>query len=248
MFRARLGRLFWIGAVALLCTAALVSLVALLRGTFTETDGRILLTLGAVFLAGSTAIAWYALVERRTLTRLGWAVVCTAPVWATVLIAAIWTAAGDSPWAGTAIVLLIAELVLATDILLLRDRHFVPLVVATAVALAVTSGLILVLIWAEPDGSSAIAKALGASAILTGLGYLLTPVLQRMTRAPAAGADEAVIATLDGIELVSTEKAAGASAAVVVSDQHGRIHVAAGPEETTLPAGRILVVRQRPSV
>ena len=89
MFRARLGRLFWIGAVVLLCTAALVSLVALLRGTFTETDGRILLTLGAVFLAGSTAIAWYALVERRTLTRLGWAVVCTAPVWAGVLITAI---------------------------------------------------------------------------------------------------------------------------------------------------------------
>ena len=91
MVRVRLGRLFWIGAAALLCAAALISLVALVRGEFTATDNNILLTLGAAFLTGSAAIAWYALVERGTLTRLGWAAVATAPVWAGVLaFAHIW--------------------------------------------------------------------------------------------------------------------------------------------------------------
>ena len=35
-------RLFWIGAATLLGLAALVSIVALVRGEFTETDGKIL--------------------------------------------------------------------------------------------------------------------------------------------------------------------------------------------------------------
>ena len=49
----RLRRLFWIGAAGLLGLAALISIVALLRGEFTETDGKILGTLGAALLAGS---------------------------------------------------------------------------------------------------------------------------------------------------------------------------------------------------
>ena len=244
MLRTRLGRLFWIGAAALLCGAALVALVGLVRGAFSETDSSILLTLGAVFLAGSTAIAAYALVERQTLARLGLAVIGTAPVWGAVLVMAVWADTAER-WAATALVALVAELVLVTNLLLLRDRRFAPLAMATAVALTVTVSLLIVVIWAQPGGS-VIAKTLGAFAILTGLGYLLMPILQRFAAAPTVGtpAAETLIATLDGIELIAADRDARAGADAVVSDDRGRIHVTAGVADTTLAAGHILVLRR----
>jgi peptidoglycan/LPS O-acetylase OafA/YrhL len=63
-------RLFWIGAAALLGVAALISIVALLRGEFTETDGKILGTLAAAFLAGSSSLAGHALIDRRDVIAL----------------------------------------------------------------------------------------------------------------------------------------------------------------------------------
>ena len=58
-------RFFWIGAAALLGVAALISIAALVRGEFTDTDGKILATLGITLGAGSTCLAGLALVERR---------------------------------------------------------------------------------------------------------------------------------------------------------------------------------------
>jgi hypothetical protein len=204
MRRARLARLFWIGAAALLCVAALVVLVALLRGRFTDTDARILLTVGALFLAGSAGIAGYALVERRTVSWFGWAAVASAPVWFVLLTAAIWSGSLDR-WSGTAVTLLVAELVLTTSVLMLRDRRFVPLVAATAGALVLTTFFAVVAIWSE-DSGSALGKAIAAFAILTALGYFLTPVLQRFVAAPSeAGSPRAIVlGILDGIELVAS--------------------------------------------
>ena len=207
MERARLARLFWIGAAALLCVAALVALFALLRGSFSDTDGRILLTLGVLFLAGSTGIAGYALVERGTARRLGWAAVATAPLWFALLAAGIWSDSFGRA-AGTALTLLVAELVLTTNVLMLRDRRFVPLVAATAGALGLTAALVIVAIWGE-HGSSALARAIGAFAILTALGYFLTPVLQRFAAQPTEAASQGVtvLGALDGIELVASRSA-----------------------------------------
>ena len=70
------ARLFWIGAAVLLGVAALVAVVAVLRGDFTETDGKILATLGTTLAAGGAALAGLALVERRDLAPLGWLVAC----------------------------------------------------------------------------------------------------------------------------------------------------------------------------
>jgi hypothetical protein len=54
---SRLARKFWIGAAALLGATALISIVAVLRGEFTDTDAKILGTLGSLLLAGGTAVA-----------------------------------------------------------------------------------------------------------------------------------------------------------------------------------------------
>jgi len=61
--RVRLSRIFWIGAAAILVAAALVALVAVLRGDFSDSDGRILGTLAAALIAGSTLVAGLVLVE-----------------------------------------------------------------------------------------------------------------------------------------------------------------------------------------
>lgn len=204
MPRNRLVRLFWMGAAALLVVAALVALAALLRGRFTETDGRILLTLGALFLAGSVGIAGIALVERRALAWLGRATVGSAPVWFALMATAIWSESLEK-WAGTAVVLLVAELVLTTNVLMLRDRRFRPLVAATAVALGLTTSLFLVVVWTETD-SSGLARAVGTSAILTGLGYFLTPVLQRWSAVGEGTADLRVLAALGDVELVASRE------------------------------------------
>ena len=68
--RVRLARLFWTGAAALLGAAALVAVAAVLRGDFTETDGKILGILATALLAGGVALAGLALVERREGGRL----------------------------------------------------------------------------------------------------------------------------------------------------------------------------------
>ncbi len=208
MRRARLARLFWIGAAALLCAAALVALVALLRGRFTDTDARILLTVGALFLAGSAGIAGYALVERGTAVWLGWAAVATAPVWFAILTAAIWSESLGR-LATTTATLLAAELVATTDVLMLRNRRFVPLVAATGGALALTTLFVIVAIWGEGDAGSTLARAIGGFAILTALGYFLLPVLQRFVAAPAApgAVGETVLAALGDVELVASREA-----------------------------------------
>ena len=64
MSRLRLARVFWIGAAAILVAAALVALAAVLRGDFSDNDGRILVTLGALLYTGGAALAGLALVER----------------------------------------------------------------------------------------------------------------------------------------------------------------------------------------
>jgi hypothetical protein len=48
-------RIAWLGAAAILVAAALVALGAILRGDFSDTDGRILGTLAAVQLVATPA-------------------------------------------------------------------------------------------------------------------------------------------------------------------------------------------------
>jgi hypothetical protein len=124
----RLARLFWIGAAAVLIVAALVALVAVLRGGFSDTDGRILVTLAGVLYAGGGLLAGLALVERRTAVWLGWAVVATSPVVLALILRAVWEWVGNGEGenhgelAWTAILVLATGLLLATSLLLARPR------------------------------------------------------------------------------------------------------------------------------
>ena len=171
MTRARILRVFWLGAAALLVVAALIAIVALLRGELTETDGEILLTLGALFLAGAVGLSGLALAESGRYALLGWSVAALAPVEFGILVYWIWSdLSGDdlSRVGLTTILLVLGQLALVTHLLLLTARRLLPLVALTAALLALAVGGTITAIWAEPDDTSW-AKALAVAWILAGL-------------------------------------------------------------------------------
>jgi hypothetical protein len=228
MTRARLGRLFWIGAAAILVVAALVALVAVLRGDFSDTDGRILGTLGAALLAGGTLVSGLALVDRdRAL--LGRVAAVLSPVGFGLLVYAIWDFVfdgGGDEWryGWTGALTLVATLVAVTSRLLAESHTLTPLAYATGTLGAGAAALSAWAIWGHE--SDAIGKAVAVLWILTAACYLLVPVLERYRR-PRAEAEVRVLAELDGVELVLTKERDGL--------------------EVELAPGERLALRRRPS-
>jgi hypothetical protein len=204
--RGRLVRTFWLGAAALLVVAALVAIVALLRGELTDTDAHILLTLGALFATGACAIAGLALVDSQRYAVIGWAAAALAPAELAVLAYWIWSnSEGDdatSRLGTTALLLLVGQIAIVTQLLLLSNRRLLGLVVATGVLVAVAVGGTITALWTEPDDTFW-AKLLAALWILAALGWFLLPVLQRFMAAGSPTADR-VLGELDGVELVAT--------------------------------------------
>jgi hypothetical protein len=210
--RLGLARIFWIGAAAILIAAALVALVAVLRGDFSDTDGRILGTLAAALLAGSTAVAGLALVERGGRV-LGWTAIALSPIGFALLVYAIWDFVFDGDgdawrWGWSGALALLAALVAATAQLLARSERVVLLAwlaasLATAAAIASIAA-----VWSESPGDT-IGKLIAALWILTALAYFLVPVLQRFSTAGVPATAERVLAELDGVKLVATRSGEG---------------------------------------
>ena len=176
-------RLFWIGAAALLGVAALVSIVALLRGEFTDTDGRILGTLAVGFLAGSTALAGLALIDRDDYVPLGWAVVAVAAGSFVLLTWQVWVEFDGESWSLDTMIVVLAALMIATARLLYRRFEWLFRVSAALTVLAAA-----VYVWAvhaDPSGDNW-GKALGTLGILTVLTWFLVPVLGRTSGAAPA--------------------------------------------------------------
>lgn len=178
--RVRLARLFWIGAAALLGAAALVSLFAVLRGEFTETDGHILGTLAVALGTGGTALAGLALVEREDARALGWATALAALAGFAVLTVEVWRDFPHEDLTGSTAVVLVVALLMATARLL---RGEAPRWLFAAVV-ALLSGAGLLSVWAiwTDGGSEWWGKVLASLWILGGLAWFLVPVLDRVAR------------------------------------------------------------------
>ncbi len=178
----RLRRLFWIGAAGLLGLAALISIVAVVRGDFTETDGKILLSLGAAFLAGSAALAGLALVDRGDLVPLGRLVTAAGLVAFAILAWQVWVESNhEELWLDT-LIAVVALLTIATSRLLHRGLEWLWWV-STALTAALAGALVW-LVHADPDLGDSWAQALGTLAILTALAWFLVPVLGRLSARP----------------------------------------------------------------
>lgn len=211
MTRSRLARTFWLGAAAVLVAAALVAIVALLRGELTDTDAHILLTLGALLVTGTAAIAGLALADSGRWAAVGRTAAALAPFELALLTYWIWIGSeGDDAItrAGTTTLLLVVgQLAVVTQLLLLSGRRLLPLVLATQALVATAVGGTITALWTEPDDTTW-AKILAATWILAALCWFLLPVLQRYTAA-GAGKEDRLLGELDGVELVATRTGAG---------------------------------------
>jgi hypothetical protein len=208
--RVRLRRVFWIGAAAILVVAALVALGAIAQGRFSDTDGRILLTLTALLYTGGAALAGLALVDRRIVATLGWLVAAASPVCLALVSWAIWSFVeeGESnatpdKLAWSSVLVLLAGLLAATALLLARRRAFVRLAATSGVLSGAAAALSVVGIWTEPH-HDAYVKVLAALWILAALAYFLVPVLQRFTAVGDEESPARVVAELDGVEVVAS--------------------------------------------
>ena len=229
MTRRRLTRLFWLGAAAILVAAALVAVAAVLRGDFSETEGRILGTLAAVLYTSGALLTGLANVVRGRRV-VGGLLVGMAPVCLALLAPAIWGVFDESDegntwrWGWTAVLVVLAGLMLGTALLLARSAVAARLAYATGALAALAAALGIAAVWSEPSGDGW-PKALAAFSILAVLGYVLVPIVDRFGRPPAA-ASERVLAALDGVELVATP---------------------AGTVDPRLAAGERLLLRRRPA-
>jgi uncharacterized membrane protein len=200
-----LARAFWIGAAGVLILAALIAVAAVARGDFGETDARILGTLFVLLLAGATAVSGLTLVERATLALLGWLAVAVAASAFVVVAVSIWSD-GDAigwEWAARSIVLLLGLLLVSTQRLLLRTASLLPLFAGTTAAAALAVLLTCSGIGADDD--KGLWQVTAIFWILTGLGYLLLPVLQRFAATGGTPLGARVLAELDGVELVAVQ-------------------------------------------
>jgi len=223
-------RIFWMGAAAIVVAAALVALAAVVKGDFSDTDGRILGTLAAALLAGSTLAAGLALVERGG-TRLGWCAVAVSGPGFALLAYSIWDFVFDGGsdswrWGWTGALVLLASLIAVTAQLLARRPAIVRLAWLAGGLSALASGVSIAAIWRDSPGDT-IGKTLAVLWILAGLAFLLVPVLQRFSAAGIPASSERALGELDGIELVAT-------------------HVREGTIDARLEPGERLVLRHRP--
>ena len=210
MTALRLRRVFWIGAAAILVVGALVALFAVVRGEFSDTDGRILVTLGALLYTGGAALAGLALVDRGPARQLGWTVATLAPFELALLAYWIWS---DSPGTtveklgGTTLLVVGSQLAVVSQLLLSSGRRLLPLVALTTLLVAGAAACTITAIWTEPD-DTVWAKVIAVLWILAALCWFLLPILQRFT---AAGRplEDRVLGELDGVELVATRSRDG---------------------------------------
>jgi len=203
MPRVRLARLFWIGAAALLGVAALVSITAVVRGDFSETEGKILAVLGTALLAGGVALAGLALVERGELVPLGWLTVAGSVGLFAVLAVETLREWDETELTMSCYLLLGVLLLVVTARLLGSPTAGWTFWLAVGLLVLGTIGAELA-IYGEPS-SDTWAKPLATIWILGGLSWFLVPVVSRLTRrAP----DDRVVARGPGrhaVELLEGE-------------------------------------------
>ena len=199
-------RIAWLGAAAILVAAALVALAAILRGDFSDTDGRILGTLAVVLYTGGALFAGLSTVDRGRPT-IGWSLAALAPVCFVTLTIAIWDQGGDDAWrwGASAALAVLAAIMLATALLLAHSDVAETLALAVGVGAALAALVSIVAIW-NPHEAEGWVKMIAVLWILAVLAYVLVPVTDRFTRASAT-ATERVLAVLDGVELVATNVA-----------------------------------------
>jgi hypothetical protein len=187
---ARLLRAVWLAAAAAVAGAAIAAIVTVLRGEPGEDDFKTVYSLLAVSLCGGAAIGALYLLDRPGLRVMGALVLIAAVVDFVLLELGIWKGVlfdGESSdyvkLIPTGFAWSIAILMLATLPLIASARRPLLLTAVPAVGACALVGATLatVMVWRGLD-STGWAKTLAVLAIAAIAGYLLTPLVERLTR------------------------------------------------------------------
>lgn len=218
-----LRRIFLLGAATLVSVAALVAIAAIVNGDFGNTEERIFATLATAFVAGSTAIAGIACLERSVSRLFALLGVALATVGFVLWCEQIW-AEHDSVryWKllGLLLIWALVILVVTTTRLMTRSPELVRTLFPATAAAAGAAGLVVsVMVLREHgDGWQLFAVLL----VLALLGETLTPVLQRFVTTPPDGApSERVLGEIGGAVVVAVR--GGADRVVRVGDRDVRL-------------------------
>lgn len=196
-------RLFWLGAAVLFSVAALVAIAAVLGGSFGTTQQHICETCAIAFVCGGATLAGLGCIDRGVIVPVGWITVVLGVATFAVWTGAVWhDGTGHAYWkvAGVLGVWTLAGLVVTTLRLFVSSPRLLRTVVPATWAAAVIAAVVATeMILGEDGGPWKIVVVL---VILTGLGYALTPALQRFWAAaePAERA-ERLLGTLGGIDV-----------------------------------------------
>jgi hypothetical protein len=195
----RLRRLYLRGAAALAGVAALLAIAEVLGGSFDSTDAKIFGTIATAFVGGSAVVAGLACVERGS-RRLGWAAVAVSATGFALWVEEIWAGHSDEPYwkvLGLFLTWTLVLLVATTNTLMTRRRSWL---YAATLACATGAGLVasVMILAASGDGWQLFAVLL----ILTLLGQILTPILERAAAAGERPA-ERELGSLDGVTVVA---------------------------------------------
>jgi hypothetical protein len=228
-----LRRIFLLGAATLVSVAALVAIAAIVNGDFGDTEGKIFATLATAFVAGSTAIAGIACLERSVSRPFGWLGIVLAAGGVLLWTDQIWQEHdSDRYWKLLGLILIwtLVVLVVTTARLMTRAPQLLrTLYPATAVA-AVAAGLTVsaMVVRENGDGWQLFAVLL----ILALLGETLTPIVQRFMTAPSGGAPtERVLGEIGGALVVA------------VNGRRGERSIRLGDREIPLADDERIVIR-----
>jgi hypothetical protein len=228
-----LRRIFLLGAATLVSVGALVAIAAIVNGNFGETEGKIFATLATAFVAGATAIAGIACLERSVARPFGLLGVILASGGFLLWADQIWQGHDSTRYwkvLGVILIWTLVVLVVTTTRLMTRAPQLLrSLYPATAVA-AVAAGLTItaMVLRGNGDGWQLFAVLL----ILALLGEALTPILQRFVTTPAAEAPaERVLGEIAGAVVLA------------VNAGRGERSIRLGDREIPLADGERVVIR-----
>jgi hypothetical protein len=200
-----LRRIFLLGAATIVSAAALVAIGAILNGDFGDTEGKIFATLATAFVAGSTAIAGIACLERGVSRPFGLLGVLLATFGFLLWADEIWEQHHSGEYwklLGLLLAWTLTTLVVTTTRLMARSQRVErTLFRATALA-AVAAGLTVssMILRENGDGWQLFAVML----VLVLLGEALTPIVERYTVAASDQApSERVLGAIGGAVVVA---------------------------------------------